>query len=84
MTQIQFNEKVAREVAGGVRCGKIKTKLGLGVRIICWNAKGDRPIVALVEQAYGEKPYRYTVEGKRLPNGNSSLDLVIETEGGEV
>ena len=47
MTEIKFNEAIAREVNAGIRFGKIKIRRGNSVRIICWNAKGDLPIIGL-------------------------------------
>lgn len=54
------------------------TRDGKPVRIVCYNADGQYPIVALVKYAAGEKAERYTVEGKlyRGP-GQTSLDLQL-------
>jgi len=85
MIQQQFNEATAREVSGGLRYGKIKTRDGHTARIICWNAKGKRPIVALFDIGEMERVARYTINGRHDERDNvtSNLDLVIETEGGE-
>lgn len=66
--------------------GTIKTRLGLKARIVHWGAKGNYPIVALIEQADGSEVCRqYTLDGKVdvRPNVTTSTDLIIETEGGE-
>ena len=85
MIQQQFDEATAREINGGLRYGKIKTRDGQDARIICWNAEGEKPIVALVRKSDGEYPHLYTTDGRldSRPNVTSNLDLVIETEGGE-
>ena len=85
MIEKQFNINIAREINGKVRYGKIKTKNGQPVRIICWNAKGDKPIIALVDYGTFELPAAYTKEGwfDKRPNVISNFDLVIQVEGGE-
>lgn len=85
MIQKQFDEATAREINGGVRYGKIKTRDGHTARIICWNAKGKRPIVALFDIGEMERVARYTVNGRHDERDNvtSNMDLVLEVEGGE-
>ena len=85
MIQKQFDEGTAREINGGLRNGKIKTRDGHPARIICWNAKGKRPIVALFDIGEMERVARYTVNGRHNERDNvtSSMDLVLEVEGGE-
>lgn len=85
MTEIKFNEAIAREVNAGIRFGKIKIRRGNSVRIICWNAKGDLPIIGLIDVGNMEHPVSYTREGKSdiRANVTTPTDLVIEVEGGE-
>ncbi len=85
MTEQKFNVNTAREITGKIKFGKIKTRDGRPVRIICWNAKGKMPIIALIDLGTFEFPSRFTNEGKHdiRPNVTSSFDLIIETEGGE-
>lgn len=86
MTQKQFNENIAREITAKVTFGCIKTRDGHSVRIICWNAKGQKPIVGLIDINGIELPMKYTRDGKTDTRDNvrTNTDLVIETEGGEV
>lgn len=42
----------------------IRTRGGLPVRILCYDAKGDKPIVAIIENENEDKVVRYTVTGK--------------------
>ena len=85
MIQKQFDEGTAREINGGLRYGRIKTRDGQEARIVCWNADGEKPIVALVRRPDGEHPHLYTTDGRldARPNVTTNLDLVLETEGGE-
>lgn len=86
MTEIKFNENIAREITAKMRFGNIKTREGRQVRIICWNAKGRKPIVGLIDLGGMELPMKYTIDGKTdtRENVRTNTDLVIETEGGEV
>lgn len=46
------------------KAGKpVCTRDGKPVRIICWDAKGDNPIVALMEDGKGESTIRRPVNG---------------------
>jgi hypothetical protein len=84
MTERKFNEDTAREIMAHVRFGRIKTRDGNPVRIICWDAKGEKPIVVLVDVGDIEMPMKYTINGKSDTRDYVSMntDLVIETEGG--
>lgn len=54
------------------------TRDGKPVRIVCYNADGQYPIVALVKYAAGEKAEQYTAEGKLYRDpGQTSLDLQL-------
>jgi len=85
MTEKKFNVALAREINGSIKFGQIKTRDGKPARIICWNAKGNYPIVALVDMGSFETPISYTTDGKNdwRDNVTTNLDLIIETEGGE-
>lgn len=58
----------------------VRTRGGLPVRILCYNAKGDKPIVAIIENENEDKVVRYTING-RVDNFHSDTprqdDLVI-------
>ena len=85
MTEKKFNIGLAREINGSIKFGQIKTRDGKPARIICWNAKGNFPIVALIDMGDYEYPSNYTNDGKNdwRDNVRTNMDLVIETEGGE-
>lgn len=85
MTEIQFNESAAREITAGVRFGSIKTRDGRQARIVCWDAKGYLPIIALIDMGTHETASCFTNEGRHdvRENVTSNMDLVLEVEGGE-
>ena len=42
----------------------VQTRSGLPVRILCYNAKGSKPIVAIIENDNEDMVVRYTINGK--------------------
>ena len=59
---------------------KVVTKEGKKVRIICTDARGSYPVVALIEESYYDNALSYTDDGK-LYNGESNLyDLFFAPE----
>lgn len=42
----------------------VRTRSGLPVRILCYNAKGNKPIVAIVENDNEDMVVRYTINGR--------------------
>lgn len=80
MTQKKFDYNEASDIMAGRKFGKIKTRMGLNARIVCWDAKGGKPVVALIDTVSGEMPRLYTAEGKYDLRGNvtTNYDLIIE------
>lgn len=65
---------------------KVVTRDGRAVRIICTDAKGDEPIIALVYNNIREEEnvYTYNIDGYFYKDNNSCLDLFfapIKKEG---
>ena len=59
---------------------KVVTKESKKVRIICTDARGNYPIVALIEEGYYDNALSYTEDGK-LYNGETNLyDLFFAPE----
>ena len=59
---------------------KVVTRIGKPAKIICTNAEGRFPIVALVLNKEGnECPFNYTKHGLWSENGESDLDLFFES-----
>ena len=85
MIEMQFDLGTAQDIMNGELFGSIKTRDGHPARIICTDAKGKRPIVALFDIGEMERVARYTVNGRHDERDNvaSNMDLVLEVEGGE-
>ena len=58
----------------------ICTRDGRKARIICFDAKGDKPIIALVEMGTAETPNNYPIDGKAVSAKESSCDLMMLAE----
>ena len=60
---------------------------GLPARIVCTDAKGYRPVIALIMDSDGrsEFPMQYTVQGRHdvRDNVTTNVDLHLYEEGGE-
>ena len=59
---------------------KVVTRDGREVRIICTDAKGEYPIIALIPDKQEELVYRYLRNGRRLTYTDSPLDLCFPTK----
>ena len=63
------------------KAGKpVCTRDGRKARIICFDAKGDKPIIALVEMGTAETPNNYNIDGKAISAKEASCDLMMLTE----
>ena len=84
MTTKDFDFKEAMAITAGESKNRLVTRDGYPARIICTDAKGKRPIVALFDIGEMERVARYTKNGRHDERGNvrSNFDLLIE-EGGE-
>ena len=58
----------------------VYTRDGRKARIICFDAKGDKPIIALVEMGTAETPNNYPIDGKAVSTKEASCDLMMLTE----
>jgi len=85
MIQRRFSKDLAVKVAGGETLGFIMTKNGHPVRLLDTEAKGDYPVVGLIDMGSYEITRQWTADGKLdVREGiSTNTDLVIETEGGE-
>ena len=59
---------------------KVVTRGGRPVRIICTDAKGESPVVALVEDNGEEHPFSYKQDGKWSKRNTSDVDLFFDTD----
>ena len=56
------------------------TRDGRKARIICFDAKGDKPIIALVEMGVAETPNNYPIDGKAISTKETPCDLMMLPE----
>ena len=57
----------------------VVTRYGKPVRIICTDAKGESPVVALVEDNGEEYPFSYHQDGTWSKRNTSDVDLFFDT-----
>lgn len=85
MVEIKFNLNAALAIQKGEKFGQIRTSDGLPARIVCTDAKGDLPVVALITSGSSEYPVQYTVDGRHdvREKVRTNHDLHLYEEGGE-
>lgn len=77
--KIPFELTIAKDIMNEEVDGKILTRDGKSVRILCFDAKGDNPIIALITDGEVEEVNAYPSDGKIcIDNNTSSMDLMIE------
>lgn len=77
--KIPLDIELAKKITNGEVKGRIVTRDGRQVRIICFDKEGYYPIVALVKKSCGvENTYTYNKEGREFDIGMSLLDLFLE------
>lgn len=76
---IPFNIDIAKRIQNGNIDGKIVTRDNRLVRIICWDAKRDANIIALVkEKDNTETLMSYPSDGLIFLIGESPIDLFLK------
>lgn len=77
--KIPLDIELAKKITNGEVKGRIVTRDGRQVRIICFDKEGYYPIVALVKNPCGvENTYSYNKEGREFDIGMSLSDLFLE------
>ena len=77
--RVPFDLELAKKITNKEIKGQIVTRGEREARIVCFDKKGDYPIVALIKKSCGvEKTYTYNKEGREFDNGMSLLDLFLE------
>ena len=75
---IPFDVQRAKRISNGEEEGKIVTRDGRNVRIVCWDAKSDDSIIALVEDKNGvEYPYSYLNNGSYHIGEKNDIDIML-------
>lgn len=83
MAKVEFKKEVVQEIKDNKVKGVIKTLHGDSVRLLDAEAKGELPIIGLIDNGENELVMQWTVNGKRNPerlNTPSIYDLYIEIE----
>ena len=57
---------------------KVKTRGGEDAKIICYVARNEKRIIALVDFGNGEIPFQYFDNGRHYVDSDCNLDLVLE------
>lgn len=69
LVRVPFEVDLAKRIQNGEVDGKIVTRHGLSVRIICWDVKHEKfPLGALVCDSHKEGFISYTIQGKYYSN----------------
>ena len=81
-----FDINDAREITGKLKEGRIVTREGKPVRIVCWDAKSIYPIVGLIEEEGQERVATWTADGQRDCHRGATrpTDLFIEVTGPKI
>lgn len=87
LTEQPFDFAVMHQVINGLIKGEVRTNTYHKVTILTLVAKGDFPIVGLVEKQDGEHAMQWTLTGKLDTRENVTTDgdlvLLVEEKGGE-
>jgi hypothetical protein len=76
--KIQFDVELAKKITNGEVEGKVVTRDGQSVRIVCFDALRSDSLVVLITEGTIEKTYNYTPDGRVFINDEASLDLMLE------
>lgn len=76
--RVPFDIEMAKKITNGKVEGKVVTRDDGNARIICWDAEGDQPIIALIKYHDKEYPHNFCLNG--LLQGGDCLngDLMLE------
>lgn len=78
MKRIDFDIETAKKIQNGEIEGRIETRDGHSVRVLCWDRKDeDDPIIALVKYNDKECLNTYGISGRYHKNKEYSSDLVL-------
>lgn len=79
--QVPFDVEMAKRISNGEVDGKIVTRNGKSVRIVCWDLKSikkDYSILAIVNNEREENPLVCTINGLFDIEAESKNDLILE------
>lgn len=79
MIRVPFDMEAAKRITNGEIEGRVVTRAGSNARIVCWDAKGDSCIVALIDGNSTEQfPSFNYPDGLCFRTHTSSFDLFLE------
>lgn len=77
--RVPFNLELAKEITNGTKEGRIVTRGGDGVRILCFDRKTDMyPIISLVDVKNQESIEFHDLNGRWGDEEDDDLDLMLE------
>ena len=76
--RVPFEVNLAKEISNGTKEGKVVTRDDGNARIICWDAEGDQPIIALIKYYDREVPYSFCMNGLLEDGDCLNGDLMLE------
>ena len=74
---LPFSIADANKIMKGELDADVCTAAGVKVRIICTDAKGDFPVIGLINYGNNERPKRFTANGNHSDDYRSEFDLYI-------
>lgn len=78
LVRVPFEVNLAKEISNGTKEGKVVTRDDRNARIICWDAEGDHPIIALIKYYDKEYPYSFCMNGLSQDGDYLNVDLMLE------
>lgn len=77
--RVPFDLQLAKEITNGTKEGRIVTRGGYGVRILCFDRKTDMyPIISLVDVKKQESVEFHDLNGRWGDDGDDYFDLMLE------
>lgn len=79
LVKVPFEVELAKKITNGEVDGRIVTRDGRSVRVLCWDVKDKfRHILALIEDGEIERDYTYSNDGMYYGKGENEKDLMLE------
>ena len=78
LVKVPFEVNLAKEISNGTKEGKVVTRDDGNARIICWDAEGDQPIIALIKYHDKEYPHSFYQNGSLHDGDCLNGDLMLE------
>lgn len=76
--KVPFDVEMAKKITNGEVEGKVVTRDDGNARIICWDAEGDQPIIALIKYHDKEYPHSFCLNGLLQDGDCLNGDLMLE------